>query len=91
MYTENGYYFEPNILELNGSVSELKKHMIVPKYDHELQEVSKKLLLKDENKLVFMNAIKLRNTVAINHYINLKNIQSSTQSLIKELRNLNHD
>jgi hypothetical protein len=37
--------------------------MIIPKYETELEEISKKLLLIEENKLAFMNAISLRNTM----------------------------
>ena len=38
-----------------------------------------------------MNAIYLRNTLAIGHYVLLKDIQSATQSLIKEIENLSSD
>ncbi|MFQ3192570.1 MAG: hypothetical protein ACI936_003722, partial [Paraglaciecola sp.] len=55
------------------------------------EKISKKLLLKEENKLDIMNAVYLRNTVTIGYYIILKDIQSITQALIKELEKVKYD
>jgi hypothetical protein len=88
IYNTSGYYYEPDIQELLRGFSNFNKQMINPEYMIELQEISKNLLLKDENKLAFMNALYLRNTVAIGNYDMLKKIQSTTRSLISDLEKL---
>jgi hypothetical protein len=67
------------------------EHIVTPIYETELEKISKKLLLKEENKLDIMNAVYLRNTVTIGYYIILKDIQSITQALIKELEKVKYD
>lgn len=67
------------------------EHILTPIYETELEEISKKRLLKEENKLAIMNAVYLRNTVAISYYIILKDIQSITQALIKELEKVKYN
>ena len=42
-------------------------------------------ILKDENKLALMNAIALRQTLALGHYDFLLSAKSDTESLIEEL------
>jgi hypothetical protein len=85
VYNKIGYYFEPDIEGIYSHASKLNEHMIIPRYETELEEISKQLLLIEENKLAFMNAIYLRNIIANGHYRLLKGIQSTTQSLIKEM------
>lgn len=90
-FTKNGYLFESVLEKMFSDSSKLNEHMVIPSYETELEEISKKLLLKEENELAIMNAIYLRNSVAIGHFQLLKGFQSTTQSLIKEIENLTSD
>jgi hypothetical protein len=90
VYNKVGYYFT-SLEELSTDKFELNEHMIIPEYENNLEEISKKLFLEDENKLAFMNAIYLRNVVAITNYKFLKDIQSNTQSLIEVIEKLTRD
>ena len=90
-YNKNGYYYEPNIQNILRGQINFSEHMIHQTYKNELQELSSKSLLKDENKLAFMNALYLRNTVAIGNFDMLKKIQLTTQALIEELEQLQND
>ena len=91
VYNKIGYFFESEFEEMFSNNSELNEHIIIPRYESELEKISKKLLLKEENMLAFMNAIYLRNTISVGHYELLKEIQFTTQSLIKEIENLTSD
>jgi len=88
VYNKNGYIFDSLIEKTLNEAAKLNENIIIPKYDSRLEEISKKLLLQEENRLAFMNAIYLRNSVALGHYKFLNEIQSSTQLLIKEIENL---
>jgi hypothetical protein len=90
-YIKSGYYYEPNIQTILRGFNNFNERSINQKYKIELQEISKKSLLKDENKLAFMNALYLRNTIAIGNFDMLKEIQFTTQSLINELEKLYND
>ncbi|MBD0832417.1 DUF6090 family protein [Aestuariibaculum sediminum] len=90
-YNKIGYWYEPNIIEYDSTNNILDEGITIQNYQTELQDLSKKQLLKGENKLVFMNAIYLRNTIALGNFEFLKEIQYSTQSLITDLKKLNND
>ena len=89
-FLKNGYYYE-NLFEYYGEdLLKFPGHVVVPNYDTDLENISKNLILKDENKLELMNAITFRHSIAMGHYIDLINAKSDTQLLIKELnRNTN--
>jgi hypothetical protein len=89
VFNKTAYYFKTDILELYGSTSKLNEHMTIPTYEIKLEDLSKNLLSKEENILSFMNAIYLRNTIAIGQYIHFKDVMTTTQSLINELEALN--
>jgi len=90
-FKKYSYYYEPNILEIYPKSIKKNQHMIIPKHKKKLQEISKNLLLTDEHFLAFINALYLRNTVAIGNYELLKTVQSTTQSLIKEIEHPAND
>ena len=90
-YTKYGYLVESVLEKMFSDSSNLNEHMVIPSYETELEEISKKILLKEENKLVFMSAVYLRNSVAIGHFEFLKEIKATTQSLIKEIESLTSD
>lgn len=90
-FNKSGYYFEPEIHKIFGEINISSTSIATQVYETELQELSKKIISKDENKLAFMNALYLRNTVAIGHIKQMENIQSMTQSLITELEQLYND
>jgi len=80
-----GYSYE-NLFEVYGeSLSKFPGHLVKPNYETEIQEISKNVILKDDNKLALMNAITLRQTLAIGHYEHLIKAKSDTKSLIEEL------
>ena len=91
VFNKIGYYYEPDFINLFDTASKLNEHIVMPKYETELQDISNALILKDENKLDFMNAVYLRNTVAIGHYELLEDLKSNTQALITELEQLHND
>ena len=90
-FKKYSYYYAPTILKVYPKSIQDNDHMIVPSYKKRLQEASKKMLLSDENKLAFMNALYLRNTIAIGNYELLKTIQVTTKSLIKKLEQLHNE
>jgi type II secretory pathway pseudopilin PulG len=80
-----GYSYE-NLNEVFGkSISKFPGHLVTPNYETDIQEISKSVILKDENKLALMNAITLRQTLALGHYEHLIISKSDTKSLIEEL------
>jgi hypothetical protein len=87
-YVKNGYYYQSDYISTYGNTTDIDEKMIIPSYETELQEISKKILSRDENKLTFINAIHMRHRIAVGHYILLKNIQVTTLALIKELEDL---
>ncbi|MCF6295569.1 MAG: DUF6090 family protein [Flavobacteriaceae bacterium] len=90
-FLKNGYSYE-NLFEVYGeSLAKFPGHVVVPNYETDIQEISKNVILKDENKLALMNAITLRQTLALGHYEFLLSAKSNTKSLIKELENEKHD
>ena len=89
-FLKNGYSYE-NLLEVFGeSLSKFPGHLVIPNYETDIQEISKSVILKDENKLALMNAITLRQTLALGHYEFLLSAMSDTKSLIKELEHEKH-
>ena len=91
VYNKYGYYYLPNADETVGVTNEANTNYTIPKYQIELQELSKKIISKDENKLAFMNALYLRNVISFAHLKLIKSIESSTQALISELEHINND
>jgi type II secretory pathway pseudopilin PulG len=90
-FLKNGYSYE-NLFEVYGkSLAKFPGHVVVPNYETDIQEISKNVILKDENKLALMNAITLRQTIALGHYELLLSAKSDTKSLIKGLENKKHD
>ena len=84
-FIKKGYHYE-NLFETFGeSLVKFPGHVVVPNYQADIENISKNLILKDENKLELMNAITLRQAVALGHYEFLINAKSNTQSLIEEL------
>jgi hypothetical protein len=87
-YNKNGYHYDGDLSIANDRlVSQFPGHIVVPKYKTELQETSKNILLKEENKLEFLNAIYFRQSIALGHYELLLNIKKDTDSLIKKINN----
>jgi len=90
-FLKNGYYYE-NLFEVFGErLAKFPGHVVIPNYETDIQEISKSVILKDENKLALMNAITIRLAIALGHYDHLINAKSDTKSLIKELENEKHD
>ena len=84
-FLKNGYYYE-NLFETVGeSLAKLPGHVVLPNYEADIEDISKNLILKDENKLELMNAITIRLAIAFGHYNHLLKAKSDTQSLIEEL------
>ena len=85
-FIKNGYYYQ-NLFETFGeSLAKFPGHVVAPNYEVDIEDISKNLILKDENKLELMNAITQRFFIAIGHYYHLLNAKSNTQSLIEELK-----
>ncbi len=90
-FLKNGYNYE-NLFEVYGkSLAKFPGHVVTPNYETDIQEISKNVILKDENKLALMNAITLTQTLAFGHYELLLSAKFDTKSLIKELENEEHD
>ena len=90
-FNKIGYYYRPDVFGSYNATSKLNAQIVIPKYEKELQEISKKRIIIDENKLDFMNAVYLRNTVAIRHYELLVDLKTTTKSLVTELEQLLND
>jgi hypothetical protein len=90
-FLKNGYYYS-NIKEvLRYNIANIPGYVVQPKYHIEVQEISKNVILGDENKLSLLNAVSYRQSIAIGHYALLFDIKSVTQSLINELEISNND
>jgi len=85
-FLKNGYYFSNKEEAIRYNISAIPGYVIQPKYHKEMQEISKNVVLKGENKLALLNAISFRQTLAIGHYAVLLDIKSVTQSLIDQLQ-----
>jgi len=90
-FLKNGYLYSNYKEALRFNISDIPGYVIEPKYLAEVQEISKKVILKDENKLALLNAISLRQEIAIGHYALLQSIKSITQSLVEDLDVSNND
>ena len=89
-YQKLGY----DILSDLTSISErpvLHKHMVFPNYEPKLEEIAKKILSNENHLLEFMNNISVRNSVAIGNYLFIKELQTTTNQLIKELQTIIND
>lgn len=84
-FQEFGYEFYPDFPSVFDGNTTLHENMVLPGYETKLEEISRASLSKDENLLKFMNAINLRNTLAIGHFVFLKNAQAKTNELIEDL------
>ena len=85
IFLKNGYSYRNMFGFIGESLSNYPGHLVIPNYETDFQEISKSLILKDENKLALMNAIALRQTLALGHYGFLLSAKSDTESLIEEL------
>ena len=90
-YSQIGYFSPTHVIGDKANVTKLNEHMVIPSYQTEFEEIAKMGLQKAENKLTMMNAIHLRNILAIGHYVLLQDIQSATLSLIKDIEALTTD
>ena len=59
-FLKNGYLYSNYKEAIRFNISDIPGYVIEPKYLAEVQEISKKVILKDENKLALLNAISLR-------------------------------
>lgn len=85
-FLKNGYYYENlyDIYEIK-SLAKFPGKVILPNYEPILESISKNIILKDENKLEFLNVINLRQAIALGNYYDLQVVTANTQSLIEEL------
>ena len=90
-FLKNGYFYTNAFEGFGETLSELPGHVVTPNYDIGIQDISKNVISKDENKLALMNAINFRQNIAIGHYTILLKAKSDTQSLIEELKLEKHD
>ena len=84
-FMKNGYYYSNETEAFRYNIDSIPGYVIAPRYQNEVQEISKHVILKGENKLALLNAISFRQSLAIGHYASLLRIKSVTQSLINEL------
>ncbi|OIQ36462.1 MAG: hypothetical protein BM563_10810 [Bacteroidetes bacterium MedPE-SWsnd-G1] len=84
-FLKNAYHYE-NLNETFGvNIEKFPGYVVVPNYETDIEEISKNVILKDENKLELMNTITIRLAIAFGHYESLINVKFDTQSLIAEL------
>lgn len=80
-----GYEFYQDFPSVFDSNRIPHKNMMMSIYETSLEEISSDLLSQDRHLLKFMNAINLRNSIAIGHYLFLIDAQTATQELIDDL------
>ena len=89
-YQKLGYDFLPDL----SSVIQIQlsnKNMVLPKYEPKLEVIAKKILSNEQQLLEYMNAISVRNSVAIGNYSFIKELEAATDDLIRELKKTIND
>ncbi|GEM_PF-1336976 len=90
-YQKLGYAYYSDFPSMFDQQTPQHKGMMLASYNEKLESISKKVLAKEDFLLQFMNAINLRNTVAIGHYQFLSDTQKLTAVLIQELEGIVKD
>jgi hypothetical protein len=90
-FLKHGYHYINYKESATLVIADMPGNVILPKYQTELQVISKNVLSKDVSKLEFFNAISFRQKIAIGHYAFLQNTKSITQALIDDLERSNQE
>ena len=85
------YEYYPDFPTVFGENRSISENMTLPVYEENLEAISKELLSNDELLLKYMNAVNLRNIVAIGHYVFLKDALVTTDALINSLEDILND
>ena len=90
-FLDVGYYYADNENDEISNVAKVKSLKLTSIYNEELSTISKKILIKPENKLRLMNIINMRHTVSLGHLGLMQNAKQMTQNLLEELNEIIHD
>ena len=90
-FLDIGYYYSDLANDKPSYVAKVKSLELTSLYNKELSKISKKLLLKPENKLRLMNMINMRHTVSLSHLGLMQDSRQKTVKLLKELSEITQD